>query len=94
MPEEPDSSNGPLRAYLIRQNLHIRTRPRSWDYEYSCCISKLSEKDYGRESASGEFQCAKLENAQENLQNIMKKTEFRLFYMFSPTFVPNLVTLS
>ena len=29
MPEETGSLNGPLCAYLMRQNLHDRTRPRS-----------------------------------------------------------------
>ena len=68
MPKEAGSLNGPLCAYLIRQNLHNRTRPRSWGYECPCHISKWSVKIYGPESINGDFPCAKLENAKKNCQ--------------------------
>ena len=68
MPKEAGSLNGPLRAYLIRQNLHNRTRPITYAYEYPCHISKWSMKIYERECANGDFPCAKLEK-------IMKKAE-------------------
>ena len=41
MPKEAGSLNGPSCPYLIKQNLHNRTRPRSRGYEYPCHISKL-----------------------------------------------------
>ena len=61
-------------------------------------MSKWSVKIYGRESANGDFQCAKLENAKKNRQNfllpIMKNPELILINMFLPICVPNLVTLA
>ena len=48
-------------------------------------------KIYRRESANGDFPCAKLENANKNL--ILKKTGTYID-LFIPTFVPNLVTLA
>ena len=69
MPKEAGSLNGPLCAYLIRQNLHNRTRPRSQGNECSCHISKWSVKIYGCESANGDFPCAKLQNAKKKLAN-------------------------
>ena len=55
-------------------------------------------KIYGRESANGDFPCVKLQNAKKIRQifflPIMKKTEFILINIFSPTFVPNSVTLA
>ena len=99
MPKEAGLLNGPFCAYLIRQNLHNRTRPRSQGYECPCHISKWSVKIYGRESTNGDFPCAKLENAKKFgkfffLVIMKKKTELILINMFSSTFVPNLVTLA
>ena len=98
MPKEVGSLNGPLCAYLIRQNLHNRIRPRPKGYECPCHISKWSVKIYGRESANGDFPCAKLENAKKKFANfffrLWKNPESILINMFSLTFVPNLVTLA
>ena len=71
MPKETCSLNDPLCAYLIKlikQNLFNQTRPRCKGYECPCHISKWSVKIYGRESANGDFPCAKLENAKTNRQ--------------------------
>ena len=65
MPKEAGSLNGPLCAYLIRQNLHNRTHPRAQGSECPCHVSKWSVKIYGRESANGDFPCAKLPNAKK-----------------------------
>ena len=97
MPKQPGSLNGPLCAYLIRQNLHNLTRPRSQGYEYPCHISKWSVKICWRESVNGDFPCAKLENAkkirQEFFLTIMKKNpELILINMFRSAYIPNLVT--
>ena len=62
MPKETGSLNGPLCAYLIRQNLHNRARP--------CHISKWSVKIYRRESANGDFLWAKLENAKKKFAKL------------------------
>ena len=55
-------------------------------------------KIYGRESANGDFPCAKLENVKTNSPNfflpIMKNPELILINMCSPTVVLNLVTLA
>ena len=57
-------------------------------------------KIYGRESANGDFPCAKLYNAKKIRQiffflPIMKKTtEFLLINILSPTFVPNLMAFA
>ena len=48
-------------------------------------------KIYGRESANGDFPCAQLENA---IMWLWKNPELILINMFSPTFVPNVVTLA
>ena len=74
MPKEAGSLNGPLCAYLIRRNLHNRTRTRHLGYEYPCHISKWSVKIYGRESANGDFLCAKLENAKKKIAKIFWAT--------------------
>ena len=69
MPKEAGSLNGPLYTYSIRQNLHYRTRPRSLGYECPCHISKWSVKIYRRESAYGDFLCAKLQTARKIRKN-------------------------
>ena len=74
MPKEAGSWNSPLWAYLIRQNLHNRTHPRSLGYECPCHISKWSVKIYRRESANGDFPCAKLENAKKKKISPNEKT--------------------
>ena len=57
-------------------------------------------KIYGRESANGDFPCAKLQNAKKNSQfgcffaDYENKMEFIFISILSPTFVPNLVTLA
>ena len=100
MPKEASSLNGPLCAYLIRQNLHNRTRPRSYlGLWMSLPHSKWSVKIYRRESANGDFPCVKLANAKKKIRQnffwrLWKSPEFILINMFSPTFVPNLVTLA
>ena len=78
MPKEAGSLNGPLCAYLIRQNLYNQTHLRSLDNECSCHISKWTVKIYGRESTNGDFPCAKLKNIKNKLAKnivlaIMKK---------------------
>ena len=45
--------NGPLCTYLMRQNLHNRTRPGSQGNKCPCQVSKWSVKNYGRESVNG-----------------------------------------
>ena len=60
---------------------------------------KMSGKIYGRESANSDFPCAKLQNATKICQFFFlpimkKKTEFTLINIFSPTCIPNLVTLA
>ena len=53
---------------------------------------------YGRENANGDFPCAKLVNAKKIAKvffTIMKKNRnFYWLHVFSPTFVPNLMTLA
>ena len=53
MPKEAGSLNGPLCAYLMRQNLHDGTRPRSYGNKCPCQVWKWYVKDYGRESVNG-----------------------------------------
>ena len=53
MSKEVGSLNGPLCAYLLRQNLHDRTRPRSKGNKCPCQVWKWSVKNYGRESVNG-----------------------------------------
>ena len=67
--KEAGSLNGPLCTYLMRQNLHDRTRPRSLGNKWPCQVWKWSVKIYRRESANGDFPCAKLENAKKIRQN-------------------------
>ena len=74
MPKEAGSLNGPLCAYLIRQNLHNKTRLRPYGYEYPWHISKWSVKIYGRENANGDFPYAKLENAKKKFAKIFFPT--------------------
>ena len=52
MPKEAGSLNGPLCAYLMRQNLHNRN-PRSYGNECPCQVRKWSVKNCGRESING-----------------------------------------
>ena len=97
MPKLITSFNGSLCAYLMRQNLHNRTRPRSYGSQCPCHISKWSVKIYGRESANGDFPCAKLQNAKKNchfLCRLWKSPDFILINILSPTFVPNFFYLS
>ena len=54
---------------------------------------------FGRESANGDFPCAKFENAKKNSPNFFvgdyEKIPYRiLMNMFIPTYMPNLVTLA
>ena len=53
MSKEAGSLNGPLCAYLMRQNLHDRTRVRSKGNKCPCQVWKWSMKNYGRESVNG-----------------------------------------
>ena len=53
MPKEAGSLNGPLCAYLMKQNLHDRSRPRSWGNKCPCQVWKWSVKNNGRESVNG-----------------------------------------
>ena len=64
-----------------------------------CHISKWSVKINGRESANGDFPCAKLENAKKKIAKYFfgdyaKNPEHVLINMFRPTYMPNLVTLA
>ena len=74
MPKESGSLNGPLCAYLMKQNLYDRTRPRYQGHKCPCQVSKWSVKNYGRESANGDFPCAKLENAKKKIVKIFFAT--------------------
>ena len=74
MSKEASSLNGPLCAYLMRQNLHDRTHPRSWGDKCPCQVWKWSVKNYGCESANGDFPCAKLEYAKKKLPNFFWAT--------------------
>ena len=67
--KEAGSLNGRLCAYLMRQNLHDRTCLRSQSNKCPCQVWKWSVKIYRRESANGDFPCAKLENAKKIRQN-------------------------
>ena len=96
--KEAGSLNGPLCAYLMRQNLHDRTRPRYEGNKCPCQVWKWSTKIYRRESVNDDFPCAKLENAKKNRQNffwrLWQNPELVLINMFRPTYVQNLVTLA
>ena len=52
MSKEAGSLYGPLCAYLMRQNLHDRTRPRSEGNKCPCQVWKWSVKNYERESVN------------------------------------------
>ena len=65
MPKKAGSLDGPLCAYLMKQNLHNRGCPRSWGNECSCEVSKWSVKNYWHESVNSDFQWAKLENVKK-----------------------------
>ena len=56
-------------------------------------LVKWSEKNYGCKSASGDFQCVKLENAEKIRwkNSFMVNPEFMLNNIIRPTFVPNLM---
>ena len=72
----------------MRQNLHNRTRPRSYGNECPSHISKWSVKIYGCESANGDFSCAKWQTAKKIRQNIFAN------YDKTPEFISiNMVTL-
>ena len=53
MPKETGSLNGPFCAYLMSQNLHEWTRPRSSGNKCPCQVWKWSVKNYGCESVNG-----------------------------------------
>ena len=60
---------------------------------------KMIHEIYGHESGNGDFPCGKLQNAKKKKSPkfflpIMKNPKFILINIFSPTFVPNLVTLA
>ena len=93
------SLNGSIWAYLMRQNLHNGTRPRPEGNECPCHISKWSVKIYRRESANGDFPCAKLQNLKKICQfffccRLWKNPKFILIKILSPTYMPYLVTLA
>ena len=60
IPKLLDSLNGPSLAYFITQHL-----VQDLGAKNALAIFENDEKKYRRESANGDFQCAKLENAQE-----------------------------
>ena len=99
MSKETSSLNGPFYAYLMRQNLHDRTHPRSQGNKCPCQVWKWSVKNYWHESTNGDFPCAKMENAPKNSQKFFwvtmkNKNEIILINIFRPTYMQNLVTIA
>ena len=93
MPKEAGSLNGPLCAYLIRQNLHNRTVRDLRAMNIIATFQNDPWKNCGRESANGDFLCAKLENAKKNspifFWRLWQNPEHILILLFRPTYVPN-----
>ena len=95
MPKESGWLNGPLCAYLMRQNPHNQTRSRSFDNECPHQVWKWSVKNYGRQSVDFNVWSWKMRKKSPNFfWRFWKSPELMLFNMFSPTFVPNFVALA
>ena len=108
MAKEADPLNGPLCAYLMRQNLHNRTRPRLWGNKCPCHIFKMIREKLRTWERTRLFSMCKVGNATKNRHFYFwgwgvgvgcavgggDSDKIVLINMFSPTFVSNLVTLA